>query len=166
MLLLLTDSREQAPLDFSGHEGVDKVETIGLPFGDYTAMIDGKQVPVAFERKSIGDLWGTMTQGYDRFKVEMKKARDCHHKLILITEGTYSDVAHGFDRSEFSGTSMLKKLHTLYVKYDLEWFPCDSRKAMAHHISSTFCAINRCWEKDKEGELKLVKPSTSEKVNS
>lgn len=147
MLILLCDSREQSPLDFSGQEGIDKVEDIGLPFGDYTAMIDGHQVPVCFERKSIADLWGTMTSGYERFRREIQKAKDVGHKLILITEGTYSDVARGFDRSEFSGESMLKKLHTLYVKYDLEWFPCDSRKAMAHHISSTFTAIQRHYVK-------------------
>jgi len=149
MLVLLQDSREQAPLDFSGHEGVDKVETIGLPFGDYTAMMDGEQIPVCFERKSIGDLWGTMTSGYERFKKEMQKAKDCNHKLILVTECTYDDVLQGFDRSEYLGTSMVQKLHTLYVKYDLEWFPCDGREEMAHHISQTFSAIYRCWKKEK-----------------
>jgi hypothetical protein len=152
MILLLRDSREQTPLDFSGQEGIDKIEDIGLPFGDYTGMIGKdehslKQVPITFERKSRSDLWGTMTSGYDRFRREILKAKECNHKLILITEGTYSDIAQGFDRSEFSGESMLKKLHTLYVKYDLEWFPCDSRKAMAHHIVSTFVSIQRYWEK-------------------
>jgi ERCC4-type nuclease len=147
MLLILCDSREQAPLDFSTYQEVDKVEVVGLPFGDYTAVLDGSPVPVCFERKSIADLWGTMTSGYERFRKEMLKAKECGHKLILITEGTYSDVANGFDRSKFSGDSMLKKLHTLYVKYDLEWFPCDSRKAMAHHIVSTFSAILRFREK-------------------
>ena len=145
MLILLVDSREQTPLEFEKMEGVDKVETIGLPFGDYTCMVDGRQIPVAFERKSLGDLYGTMTSGYLRFKKEMVKAKECGHKLILITEGTYSDVEAGYSHSEFSGEAMVKKLETLAVKYDLEWWPCESRQVMAKRILGTFQAIERMW---------------------
>lgn len=147
MLLLLVDSREQLPLKFEGIEGVDKVETIGLPFGDYTCMIDGRQVPVCFDRKSLGDLYGTMTNGYERWKREMAKAKEHGHKLILITEGTYSDVLEGYSHSEYSGQSMVKKLAMLAVKYDLEWWPCESRKVMAARIVDTFSAIQRLWAK-------------------
>lgn len=147
MLVILSDSREQEPLDFSKIEGVDKVETIGLPFGDYTAIINGRQVPVAFDRKSLGDLFGTMTHGYQRWKRVMQKAKDSGHKLILITEGTYSDVEAGYSYSEFSGEAMVKKLETLAVKYDLEWWPCESREVMAKRIVGTFQAVGRMWEK-------------------
>lgn len=145
MLIILSDTREQCPLDFDGIEGVDKVETIGLPVGDYTAMIDGKQLPVVFDRKALGDLYGTMTSGYDRFKREMAKAKELGMKLILITEGTYSDVAAGYSHSEYSGEAMVKKLHTLAIKYDLEWWPCESREVMAERIVHTFTAISRVW---------------------
>ena len=145
MLLLLVDSREQLPLSFKGIEGVDKVETIGLPFGDYTCMIDGRQVPICFDRKSLGDLFGTMTHGYDRFKRMMAKAKEHNHKLILITEGTYSDVLEGYSHSEYSGESMVKKLATLSVKYDLEWWPCESRQVMERRIVDTFTAVGRVW---------------------
>ena len=148
MLIMLTDSREQNPLSFDGMEDVGKCETIGLPFGDYTAMVDGRQIPVAFERKSLGDLYGTMTQGYLRFKKEMLKAKECGHKLILITEGTYSDVLEGYSHSEFSGEAMVKKLSTLAIKYDLEWWPCENRKVMRRRIVETFSAVQRMWGKD------------------
>lgn len=147
MLIILSDSREQSPISFDGIEGVDKVETIGLPVGDYTAMIDGKQVPVCFDRKGLGDLFGTMTSGYERWKREMAKAKQLGVKLILITEGTYSDVEEGYQHSEFSGDSMIKKLHMLSVKYDLEWWPCESRQVMAKRIAHTFTAMQRFWAK-------------------
>lgn len=146
MLLILSDSREQEPLVFDRIKGVDKVEVIGLPFGDYTAMIDGKQVPICFDRKSISDLYSTMTHGYERWKKVMQKAKDAGHKLILITEGTYSDVKEGYSHSEFSGEAMIKKLHTLMIKYDLDWWPCENRRVMASRIVDTFLAVARHYE--------------------
>jgi predicted phage terminase large subunit-like protein len=38
-VLIIQDSREQLPLDFSGIEGVDKVEVMGLAYGDYSAIV-------------------------------------------------------------------------------------------------------------------------------
>lgn len=152
MLLVLVDSREQLPLFTNPVDGVDKVEVIGLPFGDYTAMImdangHGRQIPVCFDRKGLGDLFSTMTHGYDRFKRVMERAKANSHKLILITEGTYSEVLAGYSHSEFSGEAMVKKLATLSVKYDLEWWPCESRQVMEQRIVDTFLAVGRVWEK-------------------
>ena len=146
----MVDSREQRPLSFSHLEGVRKVETIGLAFGDYQAMTDSLgTLPITFERKSIGDLWGTMTSGYDRFKREMERAAAHKHKLIILVEGTYSEVLAGFSRSEFSGESMVKKLATLECKYDVpSWF-CESRDVMARRIVDTFSAVERNWGKDR-----------------
>lgn len=148
MLILQSDSREQLPLDFSAKEGIDRFERIALPYGDYGAMIDGRQVPIFYERKSIGDLWNTMTSdNYQRFKREMKRATDYGHKLILITEGTYSDIQAGYSYSDFSGDSMLKKLAMLEVKYDLQWVACESRCVMARKIADTFLAVDRYWKR-------------------
>ena len=147
MLIILRDTKEQEVLSFDHCEGIDKVEDIGLLYGDYSAMIDGQQVPVFFERKAMGDLFSTMTHGYERFKKEMARAKGHGHKLILITEGTYSDVKEGYSHSEYSGESMVKKLHMLEVKYDLAWWPCESRRVMTERIYETFSAIKRMWEK-------------------
>jgi ERCC4-type nuclease len=151
VLLILRDTREQLPLKFEGISGVDKVEDIGLLYGDYTGMLGDlgrkmTQLPIFFERKSIPDLWGTMTRDYDRFKREMERARDHGHKLILVIEGTYSDVLAGFDRSQFTGESMAKKLATLHVKYDLDAWFCENRHVMARRIVETYLAIDRNWK--------------------
>lgn len=142
-MVIVQDSREQLPLDFSGIDGVEKVESIGLPYGDYTAIVHGKPVPIVFERKGFSDLWGTMTSGYPRFKREIERAKEDSIKLVLIVEGSYSDIWNGFERSEFDGESMLKKLATLYMKYDLEYIFCESRRVMARRIADTFLAVER-----------------------
>lgn len=150
-MIVIVDTREQKKLDFSGIEGVEKVEEMALPYGDYTAIVHGKPVPIVWERKGFSDLWGTMTGGYDRFKREMERAKADNIKLILAIEGTYSDVWNGFERSQYDGPSMLKKLATLFVKYDLEYHFCESRRVMARRIVDTFYAIERNYHVEKSG---------------
>lgn len=149
-MIIISDSREQSGLDFTGIEGVSKVEKMGLAYGDYTALVgkENKPVPIVFERKGFGDLWGTMTSGYDRYKREMQRARDENVKLILVIEGSYTDVWNGFERSQYSGESMLKKLAMLYVRYDHEYIFCESRRVMARRIVDTFAAVERNWVKE------------------
>lgn len=129
-----------------------------LPYGDYGAWVGDsetelKPVPVMFERKSKSDLWGTMaSNNYERFKREMARAKDANHKLILLIEGSYSDILEGLSYSQFSGSSMIKKLATLHVKYDLDYWFCFSRREMASRIADTYFAIERHWGKVKQNE--------------
>lgn len=149
-MILVQDTREQKPLDFSGIDRVEKVEVMTLSYGDYTGIVHGRPVPILFCRKAFGDLWGTFstTDGHRRFKAEMARAKDENMKLILIIEGTYSQVWDGFERSQFDGPSMLKKLATLSVKYDLEYIFCESRRVMARRIADTYSAVERNYEKN------------------
>lgn len=146
-MILVQDTREQLELDFKGIDGVEKVEKMTLPYGDYTAIVHERPVPIVFERKGLGDLFGTMTSGYDRFKREMERAKESDMKLILIVEGSYTDVWNGFERSQFSGESMIKKLHMLQVRYDLETVYCESRRVMARYIVGLFLAVERNFSK-------------------
>ena len=148
-MVLICDSREQKCLDFKGIEGVDKIEEMGLSFGDYNAIVHDKVVPIVIERKSIGDLFGTMTQGYARFKREMERAKEANFKLILAVEGTYSEVWEGYKHSQFEGPSMVKKLAMMQVRYDLETWYCESRRVMARRIVDLYAAIERNYKDDQ-----------------
>lgn len=153
---LKVDSREQKPLSFN-KEVFESIVTEGLPFGDYWAEVqreDGAwcEIPICFERKGLGDLFGTMGQGYDRFKREMERAKDVNVHLILAVEGTLGEVHNGYEHSTISGDTMLKKLSTLRVKYDLEVMFFSSRREMARWIEELFSAVARNYS--KEGEVK------------
>lgn len=150
-LKLKIDSREQLPLEFSNRV-FDEVVVEGLPFGDYWAELEGKELPIVIERKALGDLFGTMTQGYKRFKKEMEKAKwaECH--MILAIEGKLSDVFVGFKHSEFSGESMLKKLAMLRIRYDLEVMFFDGRDEMRRWVEELFDAVRRNFTREKVGE--------------
>jgi ERCC4-type nuclease len=144
--VLKIDSRENLPLEFK--DGVfEKVEVVGLPVGDYWVEIDGREVPICFERKSLGDLFGTMTQGYQRFKRELARAKESKLKVVLLIEGSIREVQGGYKYSKFSGDSMLKKLAMLYVRYDLEHHFFNDRREMARYIEEVFSALRRNWKK-------------------
>lgn len=124
-----------------------------LSFGDYGAEIAGGLVPIVFERKGLGDLFGTMTGGYKRFKKEMMRAKEANTPLVLLIEGTMREVGGGYEHSRFSGDSMLRKLAMLRVKYDLEYHFCESRADMARLIVDWFEAVDRNYKKcGKRGE--------------
>ena len=163
-MIMVQDTREQLELDFSGIEAVEKVEKMTLSYGDYNAIVHGRPVPLFFERKGISDLFGTMTSGYDRYKREMERAKVANVKLVLIIEGSYSDVWNGIEHSKFSGESMLKKLAMLYVRYDHEYIFCESRRVMARRITDVYSAIERNWAKESPTKISpngasVVRPS-------
>lgn len=141
---ILVDTREQAPLEFEAGGIITEVVRRKLDVGDYGCQYeDGTVVPIFIERKSIGDLWGTMTHGYQRFKEEMVRARDGQAKLILAIEGTLSKVLRGYRDLAFSGESMARKLYTLRVRYDLEVWFCHSRPEMLRAILFYYEAVGR-----------------------
>lgn len=151
---VIIDTRETLPLVFQN--GV-QTERGTLPVGDYhCAYSDGSRPPIIFERKSIGDLYSTMTAGYLRFKSEMQDASRRGVQLVLLVEGTMADVYAGHRHSAFPGTGMVQKLYTLWFRYGLQPVFCASRADMAAYIVETYEAIGRCWF--VEGRAKASRP--------
>ena len=149
---MLIDTREQSVLSFPLSLLVTAVETVTLPVGDYACLFkDGTQPPVVFERKSLADLFGTMTSGYPRFKREMVKAKQLGLTLILIIEGTLTDVLGGTIHSSMAGASLLQKLFTLQVRYGLQPVFCDGRQEMSRYIVETYAAIGRNYVFPRRG---------------
>jgi ERCC4-type nuclease len=149
---ILSDSREQNPLSFNK----DKFDVVteGVPFADYWGEIpntDGTytQIPICFERKGIGDLFGTMGKGYERFKREMERCKEAKFHMILAVEGTVRDVHNGYKHSSIEGSSMLKKLAMLRIRYDLEVLFFEDRKSMTKWIEEVFDAVYRNYTKPK-----------------
>jgi ERCC4-type nuclease len=147
-LTLIVDSREQLPLSFPS--STFSVERAGLNVGDYQCRWGEKMIPIAFERKSLGDLFGTMTNGYERFRKEMERAKDQKIELILLIEKSMREVAKGYEHSRFSGDSMLMKLATLHVKYGLSYHFFNDRFEMTRFITETFKAVNRHYQKEEK----------------
>ena len=94
----------------------------------------------------------------DRFKREIEKAKKLGIKLILIIEGSVSQVAWGTAYSKVNGHSILKTVFTLWIKYDLMPVFCVDKNDMSNFIYNYYCAIGRKAQSDlKEQRAKRRK---------
>ena len=156
------DSREQTPLKFVEEEGIE-VFTHAMAVGDYCCILDdGSTCPVRFERKSIGDLFGTMTNGYERFKREMGRAKTMGIGIAIIVEDSFTDIATGYKYSKFDGRAMIRKCFTLHIKYpDVIIYPViftNSKQESAAYIKSFY----EGWNKNLKRKSGTAKPKDSE----
>ncbi len=127
---------------------------MALPCGDYCCQYkSGYIAPIIFERKSIGDLFGTLGQGYERFKRELLRAKELDLKLILIIEGTLGKVLKGYEPSEIKGISIVKKLFTLFIRYNLMPVFCKDREECSKYITEFYLALGRNLDWKKKDEL-------------
>ena len=154
-LVLLRDTREQLPLEFK--EGVfDEIQDEGLPFGDYHCQLvygenidDQRTIPIIFERKTIPDLFNTLTRGHDRFKRMLSKVSEAHFECCLLIEGSIRDVVSGFEHSTVDGNSILKTVFTFWLRYGVYPVFCNDRREMARFIEETYEAFKRNYSNKK-----------------
>lgn len=143
----MIDSREQDKLDFYMKPGLE-VEVDGLEVGDYAGVVNGVLLPIRIERKSIADLFGSFSSGYEREKAKILKAQALNLKYILAIEGTVFEVREGHQyqkdgevrQSKKDGLSQVRQLMTCYSKgyFDIWW--CRGRREMAFMIYEYFLA--------------------------
>jgi ERCC4-type nuclease len=112
-LVVLVDTREQAPLRF----GADVViERATLGEGDYTAR--GLEGVAAIERKSIGDLVGSLTFGRERFERELERLHGYAFRELVI-EGDANAIAAGAYRSRATPQSILGSIAAIRVDFGI-----------------------------------------------
>lgn len=119
-MTLLRDSREQdgKGWEFRASENCHGMEIIKLDVGDYA--IKGLEHVIMVERKTIGDLWGTLGNpvNYQRFLAEMDRAKK-HRLKYLVIEAQISEIQSGYKWSRVPAANILAKLVSLEVKHDV-----------------------------------------------
>lgn len=142
-MIILIDTREQKPLIFS-HQSIEGIEFKKLEVGDYGVRFkDNSNPEIYFERKSIADLFSTLTSGYKRFKKELIRSQEQKKQLILAIEGTASKVLSGTKHSSVSGETILTTIHTLWIRHGIQPIFCKDRADMVLRITHFYCAIGR-----------------------
>jgi ERCC4-type nuclease len=136
---IIIDTREQKPLQFS-------CETVrkGLSVGDYMAeFADGSLSTVVFERKSINDLFSTLSSGYPRFKREIESSHELRISIIIIVEGSLRRILRGCSHSQRTPISIVYQLFTIRLRHNVETVFCQDRDEMSEYITHYFLAEER-----------------------
>ena len=84
---VLIDTREQMPLTFSLPTRPE-----ALSFGDYRLDDNNFTHKCCIERKAVGDLYGSVSNGYDRFCRELNRALDEGFFMVILVEGSLDAV--------------------------------------------------------------------------
>lgn len=123
-MILVQDTREQAPLDFRRWPDV-VVEVAGLPQGDYS--LAGLEDRCAVERKSLDDLLGCLTgEGRERFERELARARGLD-AFAVVVEASFQDMAEGRYRSKMKPHAALQSVLAFQVRYRVPFLWCGTR---------------------------------------
>ena len=146
---IITDTREQTELDFTGFRGVESVRS-GLKTGDYS--VQGYEDKICFERKSIPDLVGTLIGGHERFLREMDRMKDYEEKYILVEHSASKAYLycerHGV---EYKFDTIIQSLLAYAYHYRVRVRFCKNREDMAEYIVKK----SREYVKRKEMEESL-----------
>lgn len=135
-ITILTDTREQKPLSFSD-EVANQVAT--LHTGDYSLL--GYESSVAFERKSVDDLVGTLISGYEadtrkplqRFNRTLLRLQRYDLKAIVI-ECQPIDIDLKHYRSLARPSSVWGMLHGIWATYGVPFVFTGTRQKSAEFI--------------------------------
>lgn len=83
---IIVDSRESQPLKFETEYRIQKMDV-----GDY--MFSGNPTLV-FDRKSLSDMVGTLSQGLERFTKELERAEKAGIYLVMLVENSLQAALH------------------------------------------------------------------------
>jgi DNA excision repair protein ERCC-4 len=141
MCVILIDTREQLPYQFKTESKQATLET-----GDYSLL--GAEALIAIERKSIGDLIGSISTGRERFERELQRARALDY-FALVIESTLSNIANGNYRSDMKPKAAIQSLMAFSVRYRMPIFFAEDRRYGARLTESLLLK----WHREQEKRL-------------
>lgn len=152
---IIIDTREQNRLVFT-HKDITEVIVKGLNVGDYSVLFsDGFQPQIVFERKSIADLYGTLSKGYLRFKNEIERAKEQNLQLIIIVEGNLTKILKGTKYSMRTPESLVYQIFTILVRYKIQTVFCKDAEDAAEYITQFFIAHEKDYMDRKNAKPNL-----------
>ena len=136
---ILVDTREQSPWSFGSR--AHRIKHTALKVGDYSVL--GMQNIVTVERKSVPDLFHTMTRGLARFEKELDKVeRTGMRFMAVIVEGSFESISLGSRWSWAQPDRVLSTFYQVCLKRGIAPYVCDGRaeaEKVAWHL------LYNCW---------------------
>ncbi len=142
---IYVDNREQRPI----LDGEPKT----LNVGDYTTKLLFNKFHI--ERKSLSDLYGTLTTGNSRFKYELFRAAWHSINIEVHVEGTFDDFinkrfAKGNER-KFPSEGLERLIKTFEKRYFLKFYFHAGRPASKKAILARLAAEVKALKRSKNG---------------
>lgn len=123
-MIILTDTREQAPFDFGRFPDVE-VTRATLPTGDYS--LAGFESVIAFERKELNDLIACLLNGNrERFERELARGAALHRFCVLV-EASLDDISRHRYRNQMKPAAALQSLFAFQIRYGTAFLFCGNR---------------------------------------
>lgn len=119
---IVVDSREQNPFKFEYYPVIESK----LEYGDYALHPNNR---LAVERKSLNDLFGTLSGGKERFEREVGRAAKSDGYIVVVVESTLNNLLYQKQKfSKASGDFIAHNMRQLLRKYNnLQFVFCDGR---------------------------------------
>ena len=138
-LTISQDTREQKELKFPTAE----VSETTMSIGDYTSKSHYKKI--YFDRKSLTDFCGSMSQGFERVSRECERARESGYYLIFGIENVMADVEAipftPFIKDQIKATPefLFSRMRELTNKFEnVQFLFCAGRKELAAVMERVF----------------------------
>jgi ERCC4-type nuclease len=151
---VVIDMREQLP--FSFHELRADAKAGRLPLavrvthrtlaaGDYS--IEGFEDRVAIERKSLADLFATLSKGRGRFQRELDRLAKCDFAAVVIEADWRTIICDPPKRSRLLPKTVFRSVIAWQLRYPrIQWWTCPNRRFAE---IATFRLLERFWKHDQ-----------------
>jgi hypothetical protein len=153
---IVIDSREKTPFLFhglkadaaQGRRPLMVATTVkGLPSGDYS--IEGHEGAVAVERKSLADLYSTISQGRDRFERELERLDAMACAAVVIEASWHQIINDPPPYSKLPAKNVFRSILSWQQRWPrVNWWPAEGRR-FAEVI--TFRWLERFWKDSQAG---------------
>lgn len=125
---VLVDTREKDPWEFKGREV--RVMPAALAQGDYTLRGAQGAGGVIIERKSVEDLFLTMTRGAERFQRELERIKKVGYAFsCVVVEGSLERAALGSRYSWAQPERVVERCFSMCVRAGVAPYFMDGRQA-------------------------------------
>ena len=144
--IIYVDSREQSVFP------LENIQVKKLDFGDYCLRRNPEKVYV--ERKSMADLLGTISGGFDRFKNELERAKESY--LVILVEEPLTTCLN-FDRLDYikrlgvkaSPTFIFSRIRELIQQYvNIQFAFSNGKKHAAYVLERVLANPETCKNVD------------------
>ena len=150
LLRIIVDSREQAPLTFTGYPVEMEVGT--LEAGDYS--VAGFERRVAVERKELQDLVGCLGGDRERFERELARLRGYDFAAVVV-EAPADDLRAGRYRGKLDAGAAWQSVLAFSMRYRMPFIFCADR---ADAEAVTYDLL-RHYARDRWRELQSLAPA-------